>query len=187
MTRALAELLRLGTAMGGKPQTFYGLSGAGDLIATCFSQHSRNRRVGEQIGRGRTVEQITASTQTVAEGIPTTKSAFECARRLEHRDADHRPGLRGALRGQAAVAGAAGVVRPRSESRAILALSRARAIAARSLPDTARARRSGCARGAIPAVSLGKIGTSRCAMISPLSITGIDVMNGAASHRFAGG
>jgi glycerol-3-phosphate dehydrogenase (NAD(P)+) len=68
--------------MGGKPQTFYGLSGAGDLIATCFSQHSRNRRVGEQIGRGRTVAEIAASTQTVAEGIPTTKSAFECARRL---------------------------------------------------------------------------------------------------------
>ena len=82
VTRALAELLRLGTAMGGNARTFYGLSGAGDLIATCFSQHSRNRRVGEQIGRGRTVEQITASTQTVAEGIPTTKSAFECARRL---------------------------------------------------------------------------------------------------------
>ncbi|HYO79748.1 MAG TPA: NAD(P)H-dependent glycerol-3-phosphate dehydrogenase, partial [Thermoanaerobaculia bacterium] len=82
VTRALAELLRLGTAMGGSARTFYGLSGAGDLIATCFSQHSRNRRVGEQIGRGQTVEQIAASTQTVAEGVPTTKSAFECARRF---------------------------------------------------------------------------------------------------------
>jgi glycerol-3-phosphate dehydrogenase (NAD(P)+) len=68
--------------MGGSARTFYGLSGAGDLIATCFSQHSRNRRVGEQIGRGRTVEQITSSMQMVAEGIPTTKSAYECARRL---------------------------------------------------------------------------------------------------------
>jgi glycerol-3-phosphate dehydrogenase (NAD(P)+) len=83
VTRALAELLRLGTAMGGNARTFYGLSGAGDLIATCFSQHSRNRRVGEQIGRGRTVDEITSSTQTVAEGIPTTKSAYECARRLD--------------------------------------------------------------------------------------------------------
>ena len=82
VTRSLAELLRLGTAMGGSARTFYGLSGAGDLIATCFSQHSRNRRVGEQIGRGRTLEQITASMQMVAEGIPTTKSAYECARRL---------------------------------------------------------------------------------------------------------
>jgi glycerol-3-phosphate dehydrogenase (NAD(P)+) len=82
VTRALAELLRLGTAMGGKPKTFYGLSGAGDLIATCFSQHSRNRRVGEQLGRGRSLDQIIASMQMVAEGIPTTRSAFECARRL---------------------------------------------------------------------------------------------------------
>jgi glycerol-3-phosphate dehydrogenase (NAD(P)+) len=83
VTRGLAELLRLGTAMGGNPRTFYGLSGAGDLIATCFSQLSRNRRVGERLGRGETLEQIVASTQTVAEGIPTAKSAFECARRLQ--------------------------------------------------------------------------------------------------------
>ena len=82
VTRSLAELLRLGTAMGGNPRTFYGLSGAGDLIATCFSQLSRNRRVGERLGRGETLEQIVASTQTVAEGIPTAKSAYECARRL---------------------------------------------------------------------------------------------------------
>ena len=82
VTRALAEMLRLGTAMGGKARTFYGLSGAGDLIATCFSPHSRNRRVGEQLGRGRALEEITSSMQMVAEGIPTTKSAYECARRL---------------------------------------------------------------------------------------------------------
>jgi len=83
VTRSLAELLRLGTAMGGKAPTFYGLSGAGDLIATCFSQHSRNRRVGEKLGKGETLEQILSGTQMVAEGIPTTKSAFECARRLK--------------------------------------------------------------------------------------------------------
>ncbi len=82
VTRALAELLRLGTAMGGDARTFYGLSGAGDLTATCFSQHSRNRRVGERLGRGETVEQITSGMQMVAEGIPTTKSAYECARKL---------------------------------------------------------------------------------------------------------
>ncbi|MDQ6656310.1 MAG: NAD(P)-dependent glycerol-3-phosphate dehydrogenase [Verrucomicrobiota bacterium] len=82
LTRSLAELLRLGTAMGGQPRTFFGLSGAGDLIATCFSQHSRNRRVGEQIGRGRPLDEITSSMQTIAEGIPTAKSAYECARRL---------------------------------------------------------------------------------------------------------
>jgi glycerol-3-phosphate dehydrogenase (NAD(P)+) len=83
VTRGLAELLRLGTAMGGNPRTFYGLSGAGDLIATCFSQLSRNRRVGERLGRGDTLEQISASTHMIAEGIPTAKSAYECARKLK--------------------------------------------------------------------------------------------------------
>ena len=82
VTRALAELLRLGTSMGGDARTFYGLSGAGDLIATCFSAHSRNRRVGEELGRGRTLDEVVSSMQMVAEGIPTTKSAYECARRL---------------------------------------------------------------------------------------------------------
>jgi glycerol-3-phosphate dehydrogenase (NAD(P)+) len=61
VTRALAEMLRLGTAMGGNARTFYGLSGAGDLIATCFSRHSRNRRVGEQIGHGKTLDEVTSS------------------------------------------------------------------------------------------------------------------------------
>lgn len=82
VTRSLAELLRLGTAMGGNPRTFYGLSGAGDLIATCFSQHSRNRRVGEKVGRGELLPGISAGTHMVAEGIPTAKSAYECARKL---------------------------------------------------------------------------------------------------------
>ena len=83
VTRSLAELLRLGTAMGGKPTTFYGLSGAGDLIATCFSSHSRNRRVGEFLGRGQSLGEIVSTMKTVAEGVPTTQSAFECARRLK--------------------------------------------------------------------------------------------------------
>jgi glycerol-3-phosphate dehydrogenase (NAD(P)+) len=82
VTRSLAELIRLGTAMGGNVKTFYGLSGAGDLIATCFSKHSRNRRVGEYLGRGQTIGQITSTMQMVAEGIPTTKSAYECAQKL---------------------------------------------------------------------------------------------------------
>jgi glycerol-3-phosphate dehydrogenase (NAD(P)+) len=83
ITRALAELLRLGTRMGGSERTFYGLSGVGDLIATCFSKHSRNRRVGERLGRAETLAQIQADMKMVAEGIPTAKSAFECARRLD--------------------------------------------------------------------------------------------------------
>jgi glycerol-3-phosphate dehydrogenase (NAD(P)+) len=82
VTRSLAEMIRLGTKMGADVRTFYGLSGAGDLIATCFSRHSRNRRVGEQLGQGRTLKEITVSMQTVAEGIPTSKSAYQCARRL---------------------------------------------------------------------------------------------------------
>jgi glycerol-3-phosphate dehydrogenase (NAD(P)+) len=82
LTRALAEMIRLGTAMGGSVSTFYGLSGAGDLIATSYSRHSRNRRVGEQLGRGESLPQITSSMQMVAEGVPTTTSAYECARRL---------------------------------------------------------------------------------------------------------
>jgi glycerol-3-phosphate dehydrogenase (NAD(P)+) len=82
VTRSLAELLRLGTAMGGNPRTFYGLSGAGDLIATCFSRHSRNRRVGEQLGRGKSLDEITKGTRAIAEGIPTAQSAYECARGL---------------------------------------------------------------------------------------------------------
>jgi glycerol-3-phosphate dehydrogenase (NAD(P)+) len=82
VTRSLAELIRLGTAMGGDVRTFYGLSGAGDLIATCFSKHSRNRRVGEQLGRGQSPKEISSSMRMVAEGIPTAKSAYECARKL---------------------------------------------------------------------------------------------------------
>jgi glycerol-3-phosphate dehydrogenase (NAD(P)+) len=82
VTRALAEMVRLGTRMGGQIRTFYGLSGAGDLIATCFSKHSRNRRVGEELGRGRVLKEITSAMGTVAEGIPTAKSAYECARKL---------------------------------------------------------------------------------------------------------
>jgi glycerol-3-phosphate dehydrogenase (NAD(P)+) len=82
VTRSLAEMIRFGTRMGADVRTFYGLSGAGDLIATCFSRHSRNRRVGEQLGQGRTLQEITAAMQTVAEGIPTSKSAYQCARKL---------------------------------------------------------------------------------------------------------
>jgi glycerol-3-phosphate dehydrogenase (NAD(P)+) len=82
VTRALAEMVRIGTKMGGKLQTFYGLSGAGDLVATCFSQHSRNRRTGEKLATGHSLEQIASALGTVAEGIPTAKSARECARRL---------------------------------------------------------------------------------------------------------
>lgn len=82
VTRSLAELIRLGAALGGRPETFQGLSGIGDLIVTCFSRHSRNRHVGERLARGEPLAEITSSMSMVAEGVPTTYSASECARRL---------------------------------------------------------------------------------------------------------
>jgi glycerol-3-phosphate dehydrogenase (NAD(P)+) len=83
VTRSLAELVRLGVAMGGTVQAFYGLSGAGDLIVTCYSERSRNHTVGKRLGRGESFTQITQSMKMVAEGIPTARSAFECARQLK--------------------------------------------------------------------------------------------------------
>jgi glycerol-3-phosphate dehydrogenase (NAD(P)+) len=82
VTRSLAELVRLGVAMGGNVNAFYGLSGVGDLIVTCYSERSRNHTVGKRLGRGEALAQIKASMKMVAEGIPTTRSAWECARRL---------------------------------------------------------------------------------------------------------
>ena len=82
VTRSLAELVRFGVAMGGTANAFYGLSGAGDLILTCYSEGSRNHSVGKRLGGGEPLPGITASMKMVAEGIPTARSAWECARRL---------------------------------------------------------------------------------------------------------
>jgi len=73
MTRGLAEISRLGTALGGHPLTFSGLAGMGDLVATCISRHSRNRHVGEQLGRGRSMADVLAGTRMVAEGVKTSR------------------------------------------------------------------------------------------------------------------
>lgn len=81
LTRGLAEITRLGVVMGGRPETFAGLSGMGDLITTCISRHSRNRYVGEQIAAGRTLAEVLDSMVMVAEGVRTTRSAVELARR----------------------------------------------------------------------------------------------------------
>jgi glycerol-3-phosphate dehydrogenase (NAD(P)+) len=67
--------------MGGNVNAFYGLSGAGDLVLTCYSERSRNHTVGKRLGQGEPLIQIMADMKTVAEGIPTTLSAWECARR----------------------------------------------------------------------------------------------------------
>ena len=79
ITRGLAELTRLGVAMGGKPATFAGLAGIGDLVVTCTSSQSRNRYVGEQLGRGQTIEEISKAMNQVAEGVKTTAVAIELA------------------------------------------------------------------------------------------------------------
>ena len=81
ITRGLAEITRLGTSLGAHVQTFSGLSGLGDLVVTCTSSHSRNRYVGEQIGRGRKLGDIVAEMNMVAEGVTTTKSAYDLAAR----------------------------------------------------------------------------------------------------------
>jgi glycerol-3-phosphate dehydrogenase (NAD(P)+) len=77
ITRGLAELIRLGVAMGGEAATFAGLAGMGDLIATCTSRQSRNRHVGEQLGQGRKIDEIIAEMNQVAEGVKTTRVVME--------------------------------------------------------------------------------------------------------------
>jgi glycerol-3-phosphate dehydrogenase (NAD(P)+) len=76
LSRGLAEISRLGSAMGAKHKTFSGISGLGDLVTTCISTQSRNRFVGEQIGRGKTLKEISKHMQMIAEGVPTAKSAY---------------------------------------------------------------------------------------------------------------
>jgi glycerol-3-phosphate dehydrogenase (NAD(P)+) len=77
ITRGLVEINRLGIKLGAKADTFAGLSGMGDLIVTCTSQHSRNRYVGEQIGKGRSLQDVLNEMVMVAEGVKTTASAYE--------------------------------------------------------------------------------------------------------------
>lgn len=81
VTRALAEMSRLGVALGGRIETFSGLSGVGDLLVTCFSEHSRNHRVGYALGKGKTLEETIATLGMVAEGVPNTLSIYGAARR----------------------------------------------------------------------------------------------------------
>jgi glycerol-3-phosphate dehydrogenase (NAD(P)+) len=83
ITRGLAELMRLGVAMGGQAQTFAGLAGMGDLIATCSSPQSRNRYVGEQLGKGRKLQEITDEMHMVAEGVKTCAVVMQLAGRYD--------------------------------------------------------------------------------------------------------
>lgn len=86
LTRGMVEMARFGEAHGGQANTFFGLAGFGDLVTTCCSKHSRNRSVGEAIGKGETLEQILARMSMVAEGVWTTKALFGPESDLGDRD-----------------------------------------------------------------------------------------------------
>lgn len=80
ITRGLAEMTRLGLALGGSPLTFSGLAGMGDLVVTCTSRQSRNRHVGEQLARGRSLDEVIAEMKMVAEGVKSSRALLEIAR-----------------------------------------------------------------------------------------------------------
>lgn len=83
ITRGIAEIARLGTAIGGKVETFYGLSGMGDLIVTCASMHSRNRRAGILLGKGYTMDEAMAEVKMVVEGVYSAKAAMGLAKKYD--------------------------------------------------------------------------------------------------------
>lgn len=83
MTRGLNEMTRIGVKMGGQLLTFFGLAGMGDLIVTCLSKHSRNRQLGEMVGRGMPVQEALSQMRMVAEGMKTAPSAFRLAQKLK--------------------------------------------------------------------------------------------------------
>ncbi|MCH8012006.1 MAG: NAD(P)-dependent glycerol-3-phosphate dehydrogenase [Candidatus Marinimicrobia bacterium] len=83
ITRGIVEITRLGEVLGAKRETFSGLSGIGDLIVTCLSQYSRNRSIGEKIGKGMKLKEILDEMHMVAEGVKTSKSVYELSKKLE--------------------------------------------------------------------------------------------------------
>lgn len=83
ISRGLLEMTRLGIRVGANPNTFFGLSGIGDLVTTCFSPHGRNLRVGRELGRGKKLKEVIESMEMVAEGVDTAKSIHELCQRLK--------------------------------------------------------------------------------------------------------
>ena len=83
LTRGLVEMVRLGVAMGAKKETFYGLSGLGDLATTCISQYSRNRHFGEEVGKGKKSTDIIKESEMVVEGVATTQSAHDLSKKYK--------------------------------------------------------------------------------------------------------
>ncbi|MFO8053208.1 MAG: NAD(P)H-dependent glycerol-3-phosphate dehydrogenase [Candidatus Omnitrophota bacterium] len=83
VTRGLVEIMRIGKELGAQPKTFWGISGLGDLMTTCFSPHSRNRTVGELIGKGSKLKNIIENMNMVAEGVETVKSAYKISKKFQ--------------------------------------------------------------------------------------------------------
>ena len=81
LTRGLVEITRLGVAMGAREETFYGLAGLGDLVTTCISREGRNRSTGEQLGKGRKLQDVLSTTASIVEGVPTTAAVHDLAQR----------------------------------------------------------------------------------------------------------
>ena len=81
MTRGLVEIIRLGKALGAKPETFMGLTGNGDLIVTCTSMHSRNRRAGILLGKGKTLKETLEEIHMVTEGVTSCSAAYELSKK----------------------------------------------------------------------------------------------------------
>ncbi|MCQ9206958.1 MAG: NAD(P)-dependent glycerol-3-phosphate dehydrogenase [Omnitrophica bacterium] len=82
LTRGLVEIIRLGVKVGARKETFFGLSGLGDLATTCMSKHSRNRKVGEEIGGGKKLKSVLTESEMISEGVTTTKSAYELSKKF---------------------------------------------------------------------------------------------------------
>ena len=97
MTRGIAELTRLGVALGGKPETFSGLTGIGDLIVTCTSVHSRNRKAGYLIGQGMTADEAMKEVKMVVEGVYSAKAALGLAKKIRRVRSDRGGGQQGAV------------------------------------------------------------------------------------------
>jgi glycerol-3-phosphate dehydrogenase (NAD(P)+) len=81
LARGLAEMSRLGVAMGATLETFFGIAGVGDLATTCFSPHGRNRTCGERLGKGEDVDSITETMGSVVEGVPTTRAVRDLSKK----------------------------------------------------------------------------------------------------------
>ena len=117
ITRGLVEITRLGLALGADADTFPGLAGIGDLMATCASPDSRNHTLGGHIGRGMTLDEAIAATGGTAEGVKSCRSVLELATTARRRDADHVGRREGAARGPAGRPAGLAAARPAAQGR----------------------------------------------------------------------